>query len=318
MKILITGGAGFIGCYCAKKLIQRGEEVVLVDNLNDYYSPKLKKDRLEKLLAGKKYEFYREDIRDYAEMKKIFSKEKPDKIIHLAAMAGVRNSFRKPLLYEETNIKGTLNLLKLSVEHKVKNFVFASSSSVYGNNSKIPFSEDDKSGDPASIYGATKKATELLAHIYHTVYGLKISGLRYFTVYGPWGRPDMAYFKFTESILKNDPIDVYNHGKMSRSFTYIDDVVAGTLKVLDADLDYAILNIGSDKEEKLLRFIKIIEDKTGKRAKKKMLVNQPGDVKSTVADISKIRKLGWQPKTAIEEGLQNFVDWYKDYYGIER
>ncbi len=317
MKVLITGGAGFIGCHCAKELIKRKHKVVLVDNLNDYYDPQLKKDRLKNLLKGKKYKFYKRDIRSYRSMQEIFRQDKPDKIIHLAAMAGVRNSLLNPFLYEETNIRGTMNLLDLSRKYGVKNFVYASSSSVYGNNKKVPFSETDSVDTPISPYAATKKSTELMAHVYSHIYGLKSTGLRYFTVYGPWGRPDMALFKFTKNIIQSKPIDVYNYGKMSRNFTYIDDIVSGTLKVLGADLDYAVMNIGGDKEEKLLRFIEVIEENVGKKAKKNLMPIQPGDVPSTVADIRQLRQLGWKPTTRIEKGIKNFVDWYKKYYNVK-
>ncbi len=317
MKVLITGGAGFIGCHCAKELIKRRHKVILVDNLNDYYNPRLKKDRLKSLLKGKKYKFYKRDIRIYRSMQEIFRQEKPDKVIHLAAMAGVRNSLLDPFLYEETNIRGTMNLLDLSRKYGVKNFVYASSSSVYGNNKKVPFSETDSVDTPISPYAATKKSTELMAHVYSHIYGLKTTGLRYFTVYGPWGRPDMALFKFTKNIIQSRPIDVYNYGKMSRNFTYIDDIVSGTLKVLSADLDYAVMNIGGDKEEKLLRFIEVIEENIGKKAKKNLMPIQPGDVPSTVADIRQLRQLDWKPITRIEKGVKNFVDWYKKYYNVK-
>lgn len=317
MKVLITGGAGFIGCHCAKELIKRRHKVVLIDNLNDYYNPQLKKDRLANLLEGKKYKLYKRDIRSYRSMQEVFRKEKPDKVIHLAAMAGVRNSLLDPFLYEETNIRGTMNLLELSVKYKIKNFVYASSSSVYGNNKKIPFSETDSVDTPISPYAATKKATELIAHVYNHIYGLKTTGLRYFTVYGPWGRPDMALFLFTDAIVKGKQIKVNNHGKMSRNFTYIDDIVSGTLKVLNSDFKYEIMNIGGDREETLLRFIEVIENNLDKKAKKKMMPLPPGDVPATVADIRKLRKLGWKPTTRIEKGIKNFVDWYKEYYGIK-
>lgn len=316
MKVLITGGAGFIGSNLAKKLIDRGDEVVIIDNFNDYYDPQLKRDRIEKILKNCKFAIYEEDIRNYKKLEEIFKKEKPNKIVHLAAMAGVRNSLLDPLLYEEVNIKGTLNLMELSAKNKVKNFVYASSSSVYGNNKKTPFSEKDSVDTPISPYAATKKATELMAHVYSHIYGLNTTGLRYFTVYGPWGRPDMALFKFTKNIIEGKPIDVYNHGKMSRNFTYVDDIVSGTMTVLDADLKYDIMNIGGDREETLLRFIEVIEENIGKKAKKNLMPIQPGDVPSTVADISKLRKLGWEPTTQIEDGIKNFVEWYKDYFRV--
>ncbi|MBT4277466.1 NAD-dependent epimerase/dehydratase family protein [Candidatus Falkowbacteria bacterium] len=314
MKILITGGAGFIGSNLAKKLIDRGDEVVMVDNFNDYYDPQLKEDRIKKFLKGYDFKLYRGDIRDYDLLKEIFKKEKLDKVMHFAAMAGVRNSLEDPFLYEEVNIRGTLNLLDLAAKHKIKNFVFASSSSIYAQNKKVPFSEEDRVDHPISPYAATKKSKELMAHVYSHLYGLNVTGLRYFTVYGPWGRPDMSYFKFADKMRKEQPIDVYNRGKMSRNFTYIDDIVSGTIKALDNPARYSIMNIGGDREETLMRFIDVLEESLGTKAKKNMLPMQPGDVKSTVADISKLRALGWAPTTRIEEGLKNFADWYKEYY----
>jgi UDP-glucuronate 4-epimerase len=314
MKILITGGAGFIGSHLAKKLIERGDKVVLIDNFDDYYNPKLKYDRVKNLLKGLKFKLYKGDIRNYKLLQKIFANEKIDKMIHLAAMAGVRSSLENPFLYEDVNVRGTINLLELAVKHKIKNFVFASSSSVYGNNKKTPFSENDPVDRPISPYAATKKSCELTAHIYSHIYGLNVTALRYFTVYGPWGRPDMAYFKFADLIFKGKPIEVYNYGKMLRDFTYIDDVVSGTIKVLDRIARYEIINIGADKPEKLSYFIKVLEKNLGKSAKKKYLPMQPGDVYQTVADVRKLRRLGWKPTTKIEEGLKKFVEWYKWYY----
>jgi UDP-glucuronate 4-epimerase len=317
MKVLITGGAGFIGSACAKKLMDRGDEVVIIDNFNDYYNPKLKHDRINKFLKGYKFTLYKTDIRDGKKMESIFKKERPDRVIHLAAMAGVRYSLENPKLYADANIMGSINLLELAVKYKIKNFVFASSSSVYGKNKKTPFSEMDSVDTPISPYAASKKADELLAHAWSHIYGLKITALRYFTVYGPWGRPDMALFLFTDAITKGRPIKVFNYGKMSRNFTYIDDIVSGTIKVLDANLPYGVMNIGGDKEETLMRYIEVLEKNLGKKAKKKMMPMQPGDVKSTVADICKLRRLGWKPTTRIEEGIKNFVEWYKKYYKVK-
>lgn len=317
IKVLITGGAGFIGSAIAKKLINRGDQVVMIDNFNDYYDPSLKEARIKKFLKGYKFKLYRGDIRDVKLTEKIFKTEKIDKVIHLAAMAGVRYAIEQPLLYADVNILGTTNLLNLSAKYKIKNFVYASSSSVYGNNKKQPFSETDNVDTPISPYAASKKATELMAHVFSHIYGLRTTGLRFFTVYGPWGRPDMALFKFTKNTLAGEPIDVYNRGKMSRNFTYIDDIVSGTITVMDADLDYGVMNIGGDREEKLTRYIEVLEECLGKKAKKKLLPMQPGDVPATVADIKKLRRLGWKPTTRIEEGIANFVAWYKEYYKVK-
>jgi UDP-glucuronate 4-epimerase len=317
MKVLITGGAGFIGSACAKKLMDRGDKVILIDNFNDYYDPKLKYDRIKKLLRGYRFSLYKGDIRDEKFLERVFKKEKPDKIIHLAAMAGVRYSLKNPKLYADVNIMGSINLLELAVKYKIKNFVFASSSSVYGNNKKTPFSEIDSVDTPISPYAASKKADELLAHVWSHIYGLKITALRFFTVYGPWGRPDMALFLFTDAILKGRPINVFNHGKMSRNFTYIEDIVSGTIKVLDADLPYGVMNIGGDKEETLMRYIEVLEKNLGQVAKKNLMPMQLGDVPKTVADIRKLRKLGWKPTIRIEEGIRKFVEWYRDYYKIK-
>ena len=316
MKIFITGGAGFIGSNLAKKLMDRGDKVVMIDNFNDYYDPQLKRDRIKKYLKGYKFKLYEGDIRDIKLLEKIFKNEKPDKVMHLAALAGVRNSLLDPAAYEDVNIKGTLNLLEMSRKYKIKNFVYASSSSVYGNNKKQPFSESDNVDTPISPYAATKKATELLAHVYSHIYGLPTTGLRFFTVYGPWGRPDMALFLFTDAIFKGKPIRVFNYGKMSRNFTYVDDIVSGTIAVIDANLKYGLMNIGGDREETLTRYIEVLENCIGKKAKKKLLPMQPGDVPSTVADIRKLKKLGWKPTTRIEKGIANFVEWYREYYRV--
>lgn len=316
MKVLITGGAGFIGSATAKALMDRGDTPILVDNFNDYYDPRIKEDRVKKFLKDYKGQFklYRADIRDGKALEKIFKKEKPVKVIHLAAMAGVRNSLKNPALYADVNVMGTTYLLDLSVKYGVKNFLYASSSSVYGNNKKLPFSETDPVDTPISPYAATKKATELLAHVYSHIHGLPTTGLRFFTVYGPWGRPDMALFDFTRAIFADETIKVYNFGKMTRNFTYIDDIVSGILTCLDADLPCTVMNIGGDREEKLTRFIEVIEKNVGKIAKKQMLPIQPGDVPSTVADIRRLRKLGWKPTTRIDVGIKNFVEWYRGYF----
>lgn len=322
--ILITGGAGFIGSATTKALIERGDRVVIIDNFNDYYDPSLKEDRLKVLLKGYKksaarpsgYTLYRGDIRDTKLLEKIFKKEKIDRVIHLAAMAGVRYSLSNPSLYVEVNILGTVHLLDLAVKYKIKNFIYASSSSVYGNNTKVPFAESDPVDTPISPYAATKKADELIAHVYSHIHKLPTTGLVFFTVYGPWGRPDMGVFGFIDKVLKEETIEVFNHGNMRRNFTYIDDIVSGVITTLDADIAYGVMNIGGDRDEALLDYISLVEKYTGKTAKKKMLPMQPGDVPSTVADIRKLRKLGWKPTTRIDKGIKNFVVWYKDYYKI--
>jgi UDP-glucuronate 4-epimerase len=322
--IFVTGGAGFIGSAVTKALIDRGDRVVMIDNFNDYYDPSLKEDRLRILLKGYKksakrpngYTLYRGDIGDTTLLEKIFKKEKIDKVIHLAAMAGVRYSLTNPMLYVDVNIMGTTRLLDIAVKYKVKNFVYASSSSVYGNNTKMPFAETDPVDTPISPYAATKKATELIAHVYSHVHKLPTTGLRFFTVYGPWGRPDMGVFGFIDKVLKEETIEVYNHGNMRRNFTYIDDIVSGVLVTIDADIPYGIMNIGGDRDEALLDYIAHVETHTGKEAKKKLVPMQPGDVPTTIADISQLRKLGWEPVTLISEGIEKFVAWYKEYYKI--
>ncbi len=318
MKILITGGAGFIGSATAKALIERGDTPILIDNFNDYYDPQLKEDRIKKFLEAYKgsFKLYRGDIRDEKFLERVFKKEQPEKVIHLAAMAGVRNSLENPALYVDINVMGTTRLLDLAVKYKIQNFLYASSSSVYGNNKKLPFSETDNVDTPISPYAATKKADELLAHVYSHVYKLPTTGLRFFTVYGPWGRPDMALFLFTEKTFSGKTIEVNNHGKMSRNFTYIDDIVSGILTTLDANIPYGVMNIGGDKENTLMEFIEEIEKNVGKIAKKKMMPLPAGDVVATVADIRRLRKLGWKPTTRIKVGIKNFVDWYREYYQI--
>ncbi len=298
--------------------MERGDTPILIDNFNDYYDPRIKEDRIKKFLKAYKgsFKLYRGDIRDAKFLEKVFKKEKPEKVVHLAAMAGVRNSLKNPALYVDVNVMGTTLLLDLSVKYGIKNFLYASSSSVYGNNKKLPFSETDPVDTPISPYAATKKATELLAHVYSHIHSLPTIGLRFFTVYGPWGRPDMALFDFTRAIFADETIKVYNRGNMTRNFTYIDDIVSGILTCLDADLPCALMNIGGDKEEKLTRFIEVIEKNVGKTAKKKLMPMQPGDVPSTVADIKRLRKLGWKPTTRIDQGIKNFVDWYREYFGV--
>ncbi|QQS20630.1 MAG: SDR family NAD(P)-dependent oxidoreductase [Candidatus Moraniibacteriota bacterium] len=316
MTILVTGGAGFIGSAVAKKLVERGDRVLILDNFNDYYDPQLKRDRVNVFLKGVDVALFEGDIRDVALVEKIFSREKVEKVVHLAAMAGVRNSLEHPLQYVDINIIGTTVLLEASRKHAIENFIYASSSSVYGKNEKLPFSEADSVDHPISPYAASKKADELLAHVWSHVYGLPTTGLRFFTVYGPWGRPDMALFLFTKHIFEEKPIEVNNFGKMSRNFTYVDDIVSGVLTALDANLPYDIVNIGGDRENTLLEFIEEIEKNVGKVAHKKLMPLPAGDVVSTVADISKLRALGWAPTTRIDAGIKNFVEWYHHYYHV--
>ncbi len=319
MNILVTGGAGFIGSAVAKALMDRGDTPILIDNFNDYYDPQLKRDRISMFLAGYegKFRLYEGDIRDKAFLDTVFEKEQPEKIVHLAAMAGVRYSLERPELYADVNVMGTLNMLECVRKYGTKHFVYASSSSVYGENDKVPFSESDPVEHPVSVYAATKKATELLADVYGHVHGLKTTGLRFFTVYGPWGRPDMGVFTFVRNIIEGKPIDLYNGGDMRRNFTYIDDIVSGTITTLDADLPSgSVMNIGGDRDESLSDYIASVEKHAGKTAEKRMLPMQPGDVTRTVADISKLRALGWAPTTRIDDGIAKFVSWYREYYHL--
>ncbi len=314
MKILVTGGAGFIGSHTAKKLIELGHQVVIVDNFNDYYDPRLKEDRIKIFLKGLKFKVYRLDIADDKKLAAVFKKEKFTKIIHLAAQAGVRYSLENPRVYVEANILGTFNLLELARRYGVKDFIYASSSSVYGNNKKIPFSESDRVDEPISLYAATKKSTELMAYTYHHLFGINTVGLRFFTVYGPWGRPDMAYFKFTKNILAGQPIEIYGQGLMDRDFTYVDDIVAGIVKTFKIKSGAEIFNLGNSRPEKLMKMIGLIEKNTGKKAMVKMKPMQAGDVRKTYADIGKARKiLGYKPKINLEEGIKRFVAWYGGY-----
>ena len=313
MNILITGGAGFIGFHVAKALLGRGDNVVIIDNFNDYYDVKLKEARIKELGKYDNLDVIKVDISDYDTMNIIFKKHKFNKICHLAAQAGVRYSLENPLAYEKSNILGTLVMLEMAKKYNVKDFVFASSSSIYGNNKKTPFSEEDNVDYPVSLYAATKKSSELLAYTYHHLYGLNCTGLRFFTVYGPWGRPDMAYFKFTKAILEDKPIDVYNYGKMKRDFTYISDITDGILAAIDNPFPYEIINLGNNKPIELSYFIECIENALKKKAKKNMLPMQSGDVKITHADIKKAEKLlNYKPKVSIEEGINRFVEWYKE------
>ena len=313
MNILLTGGAGFIGFHLAKALLDKGDEVVIVDNFNDYYDPKLKHARIKALGRSENLKVIRADISKIKELEPIFIQNKFDKVVNLAAQAGVRYSLEDPIRYEIWNNLGFLNILELMKKHQVKDLVFASSSSVYGGNTKIPFSEKDNVDSPVSLYAATKKTNELYAHVYSHLYNFNCTGLRFFTVYGPWGRPDMALFKFAKLIKEGKSIDVYNNGKMERDFTYIDDIIAGVLKAIDKPFKYEIFNLGNNKPVLLSRFIEVIEKEMGMQAKKNPMPMQPGDVKKTYANIDKAKKmLKYNPKTSIEEGVKHFVEWFKN------
>lgn len=318
MKILVTGGAGFIGSHVASILLKRGDSVVIVDNFNNYYDVKLKRARIKQLKKYNNLEIYKTDITNLKALNLIFKKHKFDKVCHLAAQAGVRDSIDHPIKYEMWNSLGTLHILEMCVKYKIKNLVYASSSSVYGGNKKIPFSEKDDVSNPISLYAATKKSNELYAHVYNKIHGLKSTGLRFFTVYGPFGRPDMALFKFTKNIMEGKKIDVYNNGNMKRDFTYVDDIADGVIAAIDKIHNCEIFNIGNNRTVTLKYFISTIEKNVGKKAKKNLMPMQLGDVPATFADIRKAKKmLGFKPKTNIEEGIKNFVDWYKTYHGIK-
>lgn len=314
-KILITGSAGFIGFHVVKALLESGSDIIGLDNLNDYYDLNLKKSRNALLEEYGNFKFYKIDLCDYEELKSLFSKEKIDKICHLAAQPGVRYSILNPFAYQKANNEGFLNILECARNLNVKQFVFASSSSVYGGNKKIPFSVSDRVDNPISLYAATKKSNELVAYVYSHLYGINTIGLRFFTVYGPWGRPDMSYFLFTKAILEDRPIKVFNFGKMKRNFTYIDDVVSGILASLDRKKGHEIFNLGNDKTVDLIDFIYCLEGYLGKKAKKEFLPMQAGDILETWANIDSSREeLNYKPQVAIETGLKRFVDWYKEVY----
>lgn len=333
MKILLTGAAGFIGMTTALRLLARGDQVVGLDNLNDYYDVTLKEDRLKRLTPHASFSFVKLDVADRQGMEQLFAAEKFDRVIHLAAQAGVRYSLQNPHAYIDSNIVGFTNILEGCRHAQVAHLVYASSSSVYGGNTKMPFSEHDSVDHPVSLYAATKKANELMAHTYSHLYGLPTTGLRFFTVYGPWGRPDMALFLFTKAILEGRPIDVFNHGDMKRDFTYVDDIVEGVIRVLDrvaesnpaydatladpatSNAPYRMFNIGNNNPVPLLDFIGCIEDALGKKAEKRLLPLQDGDVPATYANTDALQEwVGFVPGTGVQEGIARFVAWYRDYY----
>lgn len=334
MTYLITGAAGFIGFHLSKRLLAQGKSVVGIDNLNDYYDVNLKRTRLRELEGNSEFTFYKLDLADREGVETLFSENKFDYVVNLAAQAGVRYSLTNPHAYIDCNIVGFLNILEGCRHNDVKHLVFASSSSVYGANTKMPFSVHHNVDHPVSLYAATKKSNELMAHTYSSLYKLPCTGLRFFTVYGPLGRPDMALFLFTRAILANKPIDVFNHGRMKRDFTYIDDIVEGVVRLIDKvpgpnpgwsgdDPDsatsyapYRIYNIGNNNPIELMKFIGVLEDCLGKKAKKNLLPIQPGDVPETYADVDDLAKdVGFKPATPIEEGIKKFVEWYREYYG---
>jgi UDP-glucuronate 4-epimerase len=334
-KILVTGVAGFIGFALSKRLLEQGYEVVGLDNLNDYYDVDLKLSRLKQITMQENFKPVRLDIADRDGMARLFKEEKFDAVVNLAAQAGVRYSLINPHAYVDTNLVGFVNILEGCRHNNIKHLVFASSSSVYGANTKMPFSVHHNVDHPVSLYAATKKANELMAHTYASLYKLPSTGLRFFTVYGPWGRPDMALFLFTKAILGGKPIDVFNYGKMQRDFTYIDDIVEGVVRVIDripgpnpewsGDMPdpstsyapYKLYNIGNNNPVELMHFIEVLEDCLGKKAEKNLLPIQAGDVPATYADVDDlIKDVGFKPSTSIEEGIKKFVEWYKEYYII--
>ena len=330
MKILVTGAAGFIGMHTALRLLERGDTVVGIDNLNDYYDPQLKLDRLEQLKPYAGFSFEKMDLADRPNIEALFAREKFDRVVHLAAQAGVRYSITNPHAYGESNLIGFLNILEACRHNQIQHLVYASSSSVYGGNTKMPFSESDSVDHPVSLYAATKKANELMAHTYSHLYGLPTTGLRFFTVYGPWGRPDMAYFSFTKNIIEGKPIQVFNHGRMKRDFTYIDDIVDGVVATLDrtatadaafdrsapnpgtAQAPFRVFNIGNHSPVELGTFIETLENSIGQQAIKEYKPMQPGDVEATYADVDSLKRwTGKEPMVNLTDGINRFVAWYK-------
>ena len=335
MKILVTGAAGFIGMTTSLRLLARGDEVVGLDNLNDYYEVSLKENRLKRLTALPGFRFVKLDVGDRAGMEKLFAEEKFDKVIHLAAQAGVRYSIQNPHAYVDSNLVGFINVLEGCRHNQVQHLVYASSSSVYGGNTRMPFSEHDSVDHPVSLYAATKKANELMAHTYSHLYGLPTTGLRFFTVYGPWGRPDMALFLFTKAILEGRPIDVFNHGKMKRDFTFVDDIVEGVIRTLDrvaeadpaydannpdpatSNVPFRVFNIGNNNPVELMAFVEAIEDAVGKKAEKNFMPLQDGDVPATYANTDALNAwTGFKPETPVPVGIGRFVEWYRNYYKV--
>lgn len=322
---LVTGAAGFIGFFLSKALLDKGEQVIGLDNLNDYYEVSLKESRLAVLKKYENFQFYRADLADKEAVFAIFKQHLPAVVVNLAAQAGVRYSIENPDAYISSNIEGFFHILEACRHYPVEHLVFASSSSVYGGNKKLPFSTEDQVDKPVSLYAATKKSNELMAYAYSKLYGIPLTGLRFFTVYGPMGRPDMAYFKFAKKIMAGEPIQIYNHGDMRRDFTYIDDIVAGIEKILchppgkdENGAAYKIYNIGNNKPEKLMDYISVLERCLGKEAKKEFLPMQPGDVYETYADVTDLmRDFDFKPSTTIEEGLSRFAEWFLDYYKVK-
>ena len=335
MRILVTGTAGFIGSHVAHRLLDRGDEVIGVDNVNDYYDVSLKEARLARLTPREGFTEVRLDIADREGMARVFSEYRPQRVVHLAAQAGVRYSIENPNAYVDANLVGHMNILEGCRHNDVDHLVYASSSSVYGANETMPFSVHDNVDHPLSLYAASKKANELMSHTYSHLYRLPTTGLRFFTVYGPWGRPDMALFIFTKRILNGEPIDVFNHGHHQRDFTYIDDIVEGVIRTLDhvatpnpewsgkdpdsgtSNAPYRLYNIGSNNPVELSRFIEVLEECLGRKAEKNYLPMQPGDVPATYADVKDlIDDVGYRPETPVETGIRNFVDWYRDFYNV--
>jgi UDP-glucuronate 4-epimerase len=335
MRVLVTGAAGFIGSALGLRLLARGDEVLGVDNLNDYYDVTLKQARLDRLTPHPNFRFAKISIEDRPALEKTFHDFRPQRVVNLAAQAGVRYSLENPYAYVETNLVGFINILEACRHGKVEHLVYASSSSVYGANRKLPFSVQDPVDHPVSLYAATKKANEMMAHTYSHLYGLKTTGLRFFTVYGPWGRPDMALFLFTRKILAGEPIDVFNHGHHTRDFTYVDDIVEGVIRTLDrvpepdpaydplqpnsatSSAPYRVYNIGNSHPVQLSHYIEVLEDCLGRKAEKNLLPLQPGDVPDTSAEVTELMTdTGYCPNTSVEEGVKRFVAWYRGYYGV--